>query len=301
MLEKKRFITQLDTDNPSIYMALDIDKSVLQLLREKFAGRCFQGCYIVDVIEINKRSPMLSEWNRSGGSFTCHVEFLVNCVVYNKGDIIPDAKIVGIMSNGMFILNFKYGSIGLPPSPKLQLFKMGQIIPVRVSDISYEAYRTGISCIAQPLLPQIEEFDEKEFYIKASVKKDNPLLSDVQELLTKVSNLDKPKLKKYNDMKEILMPYKSKGKPSAGFKITPLEDVKEGIVMRPAWLEDQPVCLYKAEVVGDKEHQNGESVLEGYLNSVKKQITSTLDLIDTYEIDNSTKHIWQLYIADKKP
>jgi hypothetical protein len=296
MIIEKTFINKFDTKDTTLIHARDPVAAKLEWLRKKFNKHCLKNCYIVDVIRLNRHTPFTNEWNRSGGAWYTNVDFTVSAIVYDQHEIIVDATIVNTLEN-KFILVSEHASIGVMSHKDLQTFKVGQKMPVRVSMANYSAYDTRVSCSATLMSPILGPHMQS---IAIEISEDDhtalkPLYNTVENLQKTVGELSKDDSVKYNTFKDILYPYTSRPKDT---KTVPIRDITTATVSRPDWVDmDQMVCV--AEAASDKKVENGINVLRDYLNTIIKNITILLDLVRVYEINESTKHIWELYIKNR--
>ncbi len=96
-------------------------ETALKLLKKKFhGGMCFSGCFIVDIISIVKASLPKSDKSRNDGRMLMDVIFEADCIVFVKGEIIPDVMITQFIQNGP--LTTPAGIVGDPLQPMACVF-----------------------------------------------------------------------------------------------------------------------------------------------------------------------------------
>lgn len=294
MLLEKNIIKCFDSKDPNLILARDPQHAKLEWLRAKYKGMCSARVYIVDVLRINRDSPWISQWQRAGGSWTTTIEFTVQALVYDKDEIIVSPRIVYILENGMFLLRSEHASVSVMPHPDLQRYKVKECMPVRVLTSTYTSYAGYISCNAVPLSPVVGPHMQR---IHVSITADDhkalePKYEAVRKLLEQVKALKPDERTRYNDFKKILYPYKTTPTSS----VQPIAEIIEAVVYRPDWCDmDQPVCVSEA-ASGTRPVENSINVIREYLQTVIKNITVLLGFTQNYSIDESTDHIWKLYI-----
>jgi hypothetical protein len=148
---RKVFEATVEVRNP-INFAADTDRHLLVALRGTYAGRCYKGTYVVEVLEIRRRSPC--HLSRSNGSAEGYidVEFLAEVAVFSQWDILVGVEVV---NNAPMIVGTYgpplQGGAGEQPRPSAgaraivslraskasEAIAVGQKIPVRVLVVSH--------------------------------------------------------------------------------------------------------------------------------------------------------------------
>jgi len=134
MKHTKVFRTTVDVEDVCDFCS-DKKRRLLAALRHRFSGRCFGGCYIIDVTEVLKSSACyITRTNSSGGGYI-DTEFLALTVVFSKWDILVGVKVVG---NQQLLLG-TYGEAGASSGSAVvtihpegaKTLAVGQVVPVR--------------------------------------------------------------------------------------------------------------------------------------------------------------------------
>ena len=73
MFIKKILETYIDISNPNDIFTSDVNGMLLRKLNDKFVGRCYMSCLIVDIIRIVKRSCIYMKKTLHGD---CHVNMV---------------------------------------------------------------------------------------------------------------------------------------------------------------------------------------------------------------------------------
>jgi hypothetical protein len=248
-------------------------------------GKCFKRCFITEIADIIRYSPPICENNRNGGTVRITVNYKIRGIVFDKFEVIPDAKIMKIMEDGKILLRTANAAIMLMSNAKLQKYKVDQIVPVRVYDAKYIPYRKIITVRGIPFIPIKEQDREFDVNITDEDHKTlEPIYKRIDDEMAKFLKLDKKIQKAW---KTLLDP--SDFKPPAGFQEMDIKDVKgSGKIYRPEWSDIGSTTVYfKTEKAS--QIKNSVHVLRGYTNSILKHLTVANQLAETYE---STDAAW---------
>lgn len=290
--------TQWDTSDPTILYSTDMRATLKTHLTKKYVGKCFKRCYIVDIIDIVKYSPPVLESMRNGGSARIAVQFRIRGVIYDRFEVIPDAKIVEVTESGKLILRSKYASISVAANVKLQPFRVGMTIPVRAYDCGYVPYRDTVSVTAIPFAPKVAPTQTFDVVLSQDDQAQlEPQIARVKELATQFAA--HPDHAKWRDF---LDPKNKEGDrpPLDGFKHVELTAVHgSGQIVRPEWspVGDTRVWWRTAE---KRDIKNSVSVLRGYLNSMIKQLELANILATQYDWSTESKSAWVTLYTDAK-
>lgn len=302
MLIEKVITTQIETKDPTLIYAADQDAAIKKLLTDRFVNKCFKRCFVTEIVEVTNNSPFIFESNRNGGYSRIVVVFKIRGVVYDKFEIVPDAKIIEIMEDGKLILLSKYATIGLAASPKLQNFRKGQMVPVRVVDARYVPQKSLISAQGIPFVPIVDPnlttFD-LGVITKDELKAHLPMLIErIEEEQKKFAEREAKIQKKWNDLLTNGKPDKKLLKGYESSEIEILESKTNITVFRPAWMPVGDTTVYWKPSAEVQEYRNSVQVLKGFLNAVLKDLQAANQLADLYDIGE--KHEWMtLYTKEK--
>lgn len=285
MFIERTHTTQIDTKDPLVLYSIDLKESLKNILTARYVGKCFKRCYILEIVEIIKHSPIICECNRNGGSARIAMTFKIKGIIYDRYEVIPDAKIVEILEDGKIILRSKYSAIMLKGNPKLQHYKIGQMVPVRALDAKYMPLRHVISVQGIPFVPLKEVDKDLEVQITADDQLTiEPMLKKLEEEQKKFDSLDKKTQTKWNN---ILNP--SKQKPPAGFTSIDITKVQgSGRIIRPDWTELGDTTVWWKEEKREGVIKNSVQVLKGYINQMIKSLNTANMLAELYDVDTNT-------------
>ena len=88
----RTFSVTFDVHDPDDYCA-DPRRAALRHLRRSYAGRCFQGAFILEVLELVRLGPCLLRETCLSGAGYVHAEFRARVSVRDEWDILTDVRI----------------------------------------------------------------------------------------------------------------------------------------------------------------------------------------------------------------
>ena len=135
----KKFTVTLDVPDPMEF-GTNVDRNVLLGIRQIYEGKCFRGCFIVNITSIERTSEIYINKTGTVGAGTIDVEFTADCSRFNKGDLYPGVRI----SRTSQVMMGK----GVPPIGATEQLAVsiedpnevladGFIIPVVIGEIDY--------------------------------------------------------------------------------------------------------------------------------------------------------------------
>lgn len=274
--------TQIETKDPNVLYSTDLKEVLKNILTARYVGKCFKRCFVVEIMEIVRHSPVICEWDRNGGNARIAMTFKIKGIVYERFEVIPDAKIVEILEDGKIILRSKYAAIMLKGNAKLQHYKVGQMVPVRANESKYMPLRHVVSVQGIPFVP-LKEMD-KELEVQVSVddqKTIEPLLKRLAEEQKRFDLLDKKTQTAWN---ALLNPPKQK--PPASFVSVDIVKVKgTGRILRPDWTALGDTTVWWKEEKREGTIKNSVQVLKGYINQMIKTLGVASSLAELYDLD----------------
>ncbi|MGL5934905.1 MAG: hypothetical protein ACRCZI_04705 [Cetobacterium sp.] len=213
MKVRKILEDRLDIKNTEDMYSINPDEKVIQLLSKKYVGRCYKHVFITKITKIIKRSRFKSKQVTLDGTLYTDIQFEVDAIVYEKGDIIHNCKIVQINNDNTMLAKSEHVSIYVKNLKNLTIFKEGDEIAVSVATVKFGINDTEISILAEPLLPitppsviySISVNDTTEIHDMSYIV---ALQSDIKTLVEKLSKLRKSNVTSYNFFNKLLYPYK---------------------------------------------------------------------------------------------
>lgn len=337
---KKIIPITLDVLNPNdIYRPYM--ETAMKLLREKFEhGMCFSGCFIEEVTKIVRISLPCSNKNRNDGRMSIDVLFEANCIIYVRGEIIPDVTITSFLPSGDTSLPSGYvGHDAEHPKayvsinkPKGQAYQEKMKGPVIVQGAEYPiSHPATINAIAfQPIQRKVYMFKCLHDLDDVAVEHLQHRVEVLRELSDTLATLSegKDKIDQVAYFYKLLYPY-SKAVDISGatgkFKMinvmdwTTLENGKSYYVVKPIELgyastkflvqqaadEKIPPTLDKVVKYLYSEEIHTErllAVLDSICNIIEMELSSIISLMEAYPIKDLEKYksFFSNYIRMKK-
>ena len=292
-----------------------IEGIVMDLLKQKFEGKCYMSCLIIKIADVIQISNLLFYNHSQDGSITCNVNFKVKAIVIKEFDILYNCKVERIDKNGIVICSHKNAAMYMNPNKQLQTIKEGQIIVTRAQAIKYNIFKSSISIRALPFIPVLNK--DKMFKVKFSKSYTvENMLNTLKEKM--IINHDK----EVNDFfVGLLYPFKEK-RHMKKYEVNSLFDINKlkgtVIISQPDWLpKEEPAFIVHREtklanVVNSEQlmTNDGIIVLEEKFETIACYMIQTyieyLDTIknmcDNYKTIEDVKknnNLWDIYRNNK--
>lgn len=291
---ERPLITQIDTKDPAVLYSTDLKATLKNILNDMYIGKCFKRCHITEILEIDENSPPIMEAMRNGGSARISVKFRVRGIVYDMYEVIPDAKIVEIIEDGKMLLRSRHAAIMLAADARLQHFRVGMTVPVRVMEARYIPYRDTISVTGIPFIPLQNTTDPFDVNFTADDQTAcEPLIARLREAQKRFEAL--PHAREWRTFLD------GKSPTPADFKQVDFTAVMgRGRITRPDWtpLMDTTVAWQVAK--DEKTIKNSATVLKGYIQQSIKQLDLACVLAEQYTWTAEKSAPWvAIYLAGK--
>lgn len=324
MKVKKILETRLDIQNTNDIYCADYNSKLVNLLKERYNGRCYKSIYILDILRIVRRNTLICKNKVLDGSLYIDITFEVSGIVYEKGDIIHKCKIIQINNNGTMHAKSEYASLIIKNISGAIVFKEFEEIPVIVNVVRYGIFDNEISISAIPLVPIIKKstiFKIIEQHDKG-IKNYNELFdfAELQKNIDSVKNIAKSNKTVYTFFKDLLYPFKKvktlKVGKSLKIELQSLLELKNGdLVFNPiSNLDDDTYLILRGSDTDIKKIESDYtdiSIVEidkseyiiHLLNEYNKNIDQLLEFLKVYDTQDKIKeksHIWSLYKILKK-
>jgi hypothetical protein len=318
--------TRLDILNDDMYCC-DYNARILRILNDNYINRCFKSIFILDIIRIIRRSAPHCKNKALDGSAYIDISFEVSGIVYDKGDVIHNCKIIKIDDNGKMHAKSKYASIHVNGSNSLVSFKETDEITVLVRNAGYGINDTEISVSTIPFVPIIKDSiiykivdDEDKSKDKSEDKYIDNFIKDIEQIEKQLVKHKKTNPQIFKFFKELVYPYKTYkvddfGKSYDISMINLLKLKKDDMVFKPCnYLDDNTYLL-----INDKDKIKVEKTYTTTIIEISKQDyilhifnlykTNLLQLIgfvesyDTKDKITASQTTWKLYntVKHKKP
>jgi hypothetical protein len=134
--------------------SVDIDTLIMDDLKSRFEGKCYQMCKIIEVQKILRKGLFTYLEDHHRAPVSGSVQFQAKCLIVAENSVLCGAKVIKIHKDGTIVCTADNGiSIYIKASQKLQSIIEGQIIPVRVGKVIHNVLKSDISVNAFPFVP----------------------------------------------------------------------------------------------------------------------------------------------------
>jgi hypothetical protein len=287
MIVERTHTTQIEIKDPQILYSVDIKDALKKNLTERYVNKCFKKSFVIEILEIIRYCPPICERERVGGSARVVLTFKFKAIVYDRFEVIPDARIIEIMEDERIICRSKYVSIMLMPNPKLQKYTKGQMIPVRVVNCKYSPMRPTIGAQGIPFVPLRIDTD-KEYEVN--------IVSDDQKLLEPLIKKYEEEYKRFETLcgsKDVIKNWleflgPKQTKPPVNYNIVDIRRLEgSGMIIRNEWTNLDDLNVYFKPEKSEQIIKNSVHVLRGYLNSSIKQLQTASSLVELYDLKSA--------------
>ena len=201
-------IVGIDITHPLDIFA-DAETNILNILAEKYEGKCYSNYFITKVNKIIRRSEcMIQSGSDTYGTMNLIIE--VDAIKFNQGDIITGCVIRNKDKSGIIIAATSNSAICLDAQDIFNVLKQDNIITVRVGLSKYPPGSDKINVNAYPFLPEKKQIS---YYISqdttsADLYKD--ILNRIEQEEKHVNEIKKVNSKGWEFFYNLFYPYKSK-------------------------------------------------------------------------------------------
>jgi DNA-directed RNA polymerase subunit E'/Rpb7 len=311
--------TSIDLFSPEDIYAVDVPKLLLTKLNERYMNKCFSSILIFKVVEILRYSDRIMVDNRLDGAAYINVQFKVEGLILNKGEVLQGCKVVNTTSFGVIIRHpYAVGIMTQDPQKKaITVLKKDQIVPVIIDDVRYNIGKPQITITCKPYTPQ--PFPEIYYNITEVLSPDetekiNALLVELAEEKKLHANVKNNK--SYEFFNNLLYPYKTVRKfnmSPLGSTFSPviielkeLTKIKDGCITNVDLNLDQFI-VHSKKIVNSSNLQVINSPLYPALSSIifqKIQFMRTLrefaEQYDTPEKNQQMMAYWKICMSLKE-
>lgn len=150
-----RFITNIDfgLDIKDCIGVFASDETLMNIIINKYEGRCHRGMYIEKIIRIRAQSDCVINQYGSPSFGTMSVICEISAIKYARDEIINGCSIINKNKTGIMICTQGQNRIMLATHDKFDSVVEGQIISVRVVEARYTPDATTIAINAYPYIP----------------------------------------------------------------------------------------------------------------------------------------------------
>jgi hypothetical protein len=248
VLIQKDIMCRLNISDVSKQFCPDYKKMRLDLLKEQFIGRCSHGIFIINILEIIQSSQIRTNSKTLDGGMHMDIIARVEGIMYEFGEIIPDAKIAKI-TDTLAIATSKYASININIG-NVNVLKVGDITPVIVKISQYNKYTDKIAIAAElflPVKPQLKLFICVDNY--SNDKDIEILLNKIKECKKEITELSPEASKIVSYFNELIYPYNNLKKWEKKLELINLEGNKISLKINKTNINDV-VNEFKSNKIG---------------------------------------------------
>lgn len=307
--------TRININEITDMFCSNYNEKFLQILKKLYIRKCFKSIYILDINKIINRSDIHCKNKVLDGTTYIDISFEVTGVIYEKGEIIHNCKIIQINNNGTMHAKSEYASINIKNVEGLVVVKENDTIPVIVHEHRCNIFEEEISVLAIPFIPILKQ---PIIYNITSATKDIGDVFDFELLQNTIKEVNTLKTNKvvYKFFSELIYPYKTLQKNNyKTIKIT-LENLlalsQGDLLYSPeAYLDCDTICvlsqdtkekilqLPEATVLDIDKKDYILYVANTYLQRLRT-LKEFLTIYDTREKIKEKEQIWSLYNLLKK-
>lgn len=325
--------TRLDLNKIHEIFPQNYNDMLLNKLKENFTNICYKSCYILNINDIIARGNPICKNKKIDGSMYIDIVFSAKVLIYEKYEIIHNCEIIHIddsmgdsmnnrsaeLSNNSIIhAKAKYTSLFIKNNKNIDIFKIGQKIPVIVIDQGYNPFLNEISISAIPFQP-IEK-DLIFYHIddsKSNIKQDTiiKLIDHLTEIENSITTKKKENKKSFEFLRNTIYPFEKEQKYNKNInklditknikqQILELKNFKNLVLFRPtSYLDDNKIYYFSrknnVDLYPDVELELSiDEILIKLINDYRKSLyvfQGFLEQYDTLDKIKEDKIIWQMY------
>lgn len=175
----KIYYDNIEIDDPISFYTTNVNLSLLNIVKQKYQGRCYMSSYIKNINRIirtsrcvvNQRGVNDNVSNPVSGIVS--VEFEAECIIYVKGEIIPCCNVIQTDKYNYLYCSTEYAGIYVQPDAKNASISKDQLISVVVESTVYDVLQDKMSvnatlfvptaiCISYELLPSVNTLENAQ-------------------------------------------------------------------------------------------------------------------------------------------
>lgn len=160
-IKTKILYDNIEIDDPIVLIAGDVNSELKSILTRKYANKCYMSVLVLQIIRIIRRGDCLVNQeavNKQWANPVCgriYVEFEVECLVYNSGEIITGCKVMTVDDYMNIYCETAYADIYLRESKHNSTIQRGQIISIVVENTQYDVMQERFSVSGVIFVPVV--------------------------------------------------------------------------------------------------------------------------------------------------
>ena len=300
--------TRLNITNNNDIFCTDYENMIISLLKKKFINRCYKSVYIIDILSILRRGNINCQAKSLDGGLYVDVQFKAECIVYEKGEILQNCKVVQVTDKDIILAKSKHCSIQIKNIMKIDIFKENDEIPIIVQATRYNLFDTEIAISSIPLVPIVElniNYKITESTLdKSDFTEDQEEEIVIKELEKKISEFNNKAVKFFVELIYPYKSYKDYKKIANKTKISNYSSVKvnDVVFIGDKYLNEDIFYIYNNnDNEGDIEISKQELYYKIILD-YKKRLCNLLGFLENYDIEKIKNNatLWKVYNSLKK-
>jgi len=314
MIIRKKQVIRFGIPDPSEILVWDTEEKdvvrayLLSKLNECYAKKCNFQCYIIEITKILDENIVIefADYGVNGGA---KVDLVVEikCIVYNKGDIIPDCIVKEAHLNGPVIArNDTAGCCFRNSESSNILSTKGTKLPVFVDTVNYDIENACVIIGGFPFIPTNLSHMDLIFKIEGVMSNEdkkiiNAKLKIAKDLHKHINDLNKVDVGRFV---KLLYRYKKRRVISKKFKKIELDtDIKDGMVIgRPHDMSKDEFKMYKMDSHPSIIVENPRTALEALIDDYIQYNTYISELVRVYggKLYGESKLLWAYFEKNKQ-
>lgn len=305
-------ITKIITYAIDIYdpigFCTDIESNVKSILDHRLRGRCYQGCFIMEITRILNIGDLIIAQEGSPTYGILSVIFEVQATILAPGDVINGCKMTSRDATGVVLCETDAAKIMIFDSAPFASVTPGQLVSVRVVNQVPTIGATNIAMLGEPMIPARKQ---KVYSVPGPLTVEQlavvaPALTRALDELARCKPVRTVATWKFFD--DLLYAWRD-ATPAPG---TPydLRAIAAGEIEPPAWLSrdnrlrltEPTTCGYESEPTGNDIIIDGSLDAAGVVVALLaewemhlRNIRQHIEIYSTPELMKSHQNVWRMY------
>lgn len=290
----------------------NISATIKKILEQRYNKKCFQGIYIVKILDIIRRSRIKLSVDRLDGYGTMNVQFRVEGIILVKHNVVHGCKITEIFPKMLTAESDYIASKIRKDNTITKILSVGQIVPLVIEQVRYIPNSTKISVISNVYVPKpipLVMYRNRNRLSPTQVDKLHILIEQINE--EEQSHTKFHKDKRYTFFTDITYPYRTKMDFSKS-KITKKFTKKELNLENIMNIEENtyiiyPDCTKKLFFIGENTAIDYVEIdlfplVANFFNQYLNYLYTIRGFMETYDTESIKKMVsyWKLCRKMKK-
>jgi len=297
----KEIETSIDVSVIDQYRYTDYDLLTINILEQKYIGRCFHGCLIKKILGIvpGRRSECRLTRNNLSATGSIDVTFTAEVLIISNGDYIHGCRIVHNNngdSNQSITADGEYVSIHIESESIYNKLEKGQIIPCTALLAIHDVGERKISVLAKPLNLNTDEtvFEVNDKLSTEDIAYFQPLLKNMNEVKKEYDSLKESKF-----MTDMLFPYKTENKYKDKIKAIKIEDIENLTgILTTARIDRSKGMIIQLKKSDNTRIDSAKRVVEHFLWEYINHLNNIIQMYKNYntkKLIEEHSNLWSIY------